>query len=76
MKIPQIPKYKPENTCPKCGFSFTTMLRQFFSKEHDIMENKEIMKCKVVGEHLHLECCCGYEIIVRPMDWKQRGIDK
>ena len=63
------PRYRPDAVCPKCAFSFIQMFRRFNDGAHDIIVDKDVKKCKVKGEHLHLECCCGYELVVRPLDW-------
>ena len=67
MKLTQ---YRPDGMCPKCAFPLLQMYRQYNNGEHDIIEDKEVKKCKVDGEHMHLECCCGYELILRPLDWE------
>jgi len=64
------PSYVPEAICPKCAFPVHQMFRQYYDGAHDILENKEVKKCKILGEHLHLECACGYEFVFRPLDWK------
>lgn len=46
------------------------MFRQFNAGTHDIFEDKEVKKCKIKGEHVHVECVCGYEGTFRPLDWK------
>lgn len=46
------------------------MFRQFNDGAHDIIEDKEVKKCKVKGEHVHVECVCGYEGTFRPLDWE------
>lgn len=61
--------YRPDAVCRKCGFPFVQIYRSFHIGTHDVMENKDVKKCKVKGEHLHMECACGYECIVRPLDW-------
>ena len=64
------PIYNTDGSCPKCGFPFIQMFKQIFNGEHDIVINKDVKECKVKGEHLHLECCCGHELILRPLDYK------
>lgn len=63
-------KYNQDALCPKCGFSVTSMVKQFCDREHDLIIDKQPVKCNIKGEHLHIGCCCGYEFIVRPMDWE------
>ena len=65
-------RYHPEGLCPKCGFPFSQIYRQFHKTKHNIMIEKEISECKVTGEHIHMECACGYEMIFRPLDWKTK----
>ncbi len=61
--------YNPEAVCRKCGYPFGQIYRVFCDGEHSIMVDDEVKKCKVKGEHLHMECACGYEFILRPLDW-------
>ena len=64
------PKYNEEGCCPKCSFPYSQIFRKYYDEEHTLMIDKDLVKCKVKGEHLHMECACGYEMIVRPLDWK------
>ena len=66
------PIYTPEAHCPKCGFPTTQMFTAYCKKEHEIVVDKIVKKCKIKDEHLHYICSCGYdELVFRPMDWKE-----
>ena len=62
------PKYSSDIVCNKCGFAASQMLRQYFDGQHDIIVDKAVKKCKIKDEHIHFECCCGHELIFRPLD--------
>ena len=68
--------FRPDGLCPKCGFQFGQMFRQFNDGEHDVIENKDVKKCTIKGEHLHLECCCGHTMVLRPLDWNLKSNTK
>jgi hypothetical protein len=65
-------KFRADIICPKCAFPIMQMFRQFNDGAHDIIENKEVKKCKVKGEHVHVECVCGWEGTFRPLDWNDK----
>lgn len=62
--------YTLDSVCPKCGFPCTQMMKRFFDEPHNLIEDNAVIKCKIKKEHIHMQCMCGYEIITRPMDWK------
>ena len=62
-------KFRPDALCPKCAFPLMQMYRQFHNGSHPIIVDKDVKTCNNKGEHLHMECCCGYEMTLRPLDW-------
>lgn len=70
------PTYVQNGVCSKCAFPFAQIFKQFFDSEHDMIEDREVKKCKIKGEHLHMECICGYTFVLRPLDWDDRMADK
>ena len=62
------PIYNLDLLCPKCGFPTPQMPRQLFSGPHKTMEDQEVVICNIKYEHLHFECCCGYEMVFRPLE--------
>ena len=69
-------KFDFNAVCNKCGAPLEKISRIYYETKHDIVEDKKMKKCKIVGEHLHFYCCCGYEIITRPLDWNKNKINK
>jgi len=62
--------YDVKMVCSKCGFPVAQMYRELHDKDHKMIIEGDIKVCKVKGEHLHVECCCGHPGILRPLDWK------
>jgi len=61
--------YDLEMRCGKCGFPMVQMYRELHSKSHKRVIDGDIKMCNIKGEHLHIECCCGQEFTLRPLDW-------
>ena len=72
----EIVKLDPNGVCPKCGMPQNQMLRFFCIGGHSLVIDKEVKTCNIKGEHLHLECCCSHELIVRPLDWNVKKGNK
>jgi len=64
--------FKTDDVCPKCGFPVMQMFRQLNNGSHDLLIDSAVVKCKIKDEHMHMECCCGHEMVCRPMDWDSR----
>jgi len=68
-------KYNNSLVCPKCNTPIAQNFKKFFTGSHKLVEEKVVIECHINEEHIHILCSCGFDYVVRPMDWnKNKGV--
>ncbi len=49
--------------CEKCGYAWIGDVKRIWHPSHIVFSKGPVAGCKLMDEHIHLFCPCGFEVM-------------